>query len=211
MNSHISHKYFILYLAILQCLVIAKNLAMDSPADLLYLCNHIPGILSLLFYFKKYSIIKSFINVGLAVQLGWTVDLLSKSLFDVYIFGSTSYIFDSNAPFAHSISIAVHATTLIPASLITVSKRIGWTSLAISLLYLVTIYYISYYITDPSLDINCVFNMCDIKLFLELISKKMFIPSVFFLIILPTHFLQIVVFNISIYRNNDHKNNYLEK
>ncbi len=162
---------------------------------MLYVCNHIPLILALLFLLKKYSLIKSFINVGLIVQAGWVLDLLGKALFNHYIFGSTVYIFNSYSPLGHTVSIALHTSTLIPAFFMTWKTEPEKYTLKVSLAYMAIIYLMSLYLTEPSLDINCVFNMCNVSFLSSYSSPVLFMPLVTLIIILPTHLMQSAVSN----------------
>jgi|GEM_PF-4622922 len=178
-------------------MVIVKNLTMDTPEYMLYVCNHIPVILAALLYMREYSLIKSFINVGVVIQAGWMVDLLGKLIFNHYVFSSTVYIFNSYSPFGHSVSIALHATTLIPSFFITYKKDSDKRTVPFSILYLAIIYILTLTLSEPGLDINCVFNMCNIPILSSIGTVNTFIPVVFFSIILPTHLIQKSIFLIS--------------
>ena len=115
---------FIIYLVILQVLVFIRNIQAQDFQAFLYICNQIPILLAVFFYFNKINYIKALINLGFLVQIVWTFDLLIKLFFDIYLFGFTMYIFESNNVFYNITAILIHTTTLFPSLFFTYKIRI---------------------------------------------------------------------------------------
>ena len=116
----------------------------STPIHLFWLCNHIPLIIGIAILFRNPFILAAEISLLLFGSLNWSLDFLSKLIFDKYLLGSTSYIFvamsaDSGISILSHLSILplallalflirkpkptawkgsiIHMTALIPASL----------------------------------------------------------------------------------------------
>ncbi|MCA9460218.1 MAG: hypothetical protein KC550_06745, partial [Nanoarchaeota archaeon] len=73
-----------------------------------WFCNHTPLFFAFAFFLKKRNVIKGLINVGFLGQFAWTLDFLSKLLFDTYIFKVTQYVFESQNGLWVLLPIGIH-------------------------------------------------------------------------------------------------------
>lgn len=185
-----SEKFFIFYLIILQILLIYRNIVNENFESMIYFCNHIPIIIAFLLLFENYDYLKAIINVGFLIQIGWILDFLSKLIFGFYIFGSTSYIFSSPYNISILLSILVHFTTLIPLFFIIRKEKTKTKTIYYSVVYLLILFVLSLFFTNPVYDINCVFSACNVG-FLQFNKFTWFyIPIAVFLVIIPTYLIQ---------------------
>lgn len=183
-------KIFIFYLILLQILVIIRNISIHNYEIFFYFCNHIPILIIILLIFEKIDYLKALINIGLLIQIGWVLDFSSKLIFNTYLFGSTSYIFQGANYFSIIVSILIHTTTLIPLFFLIKKEKTKKKSIYYSIIYLIIIFFLTLLLTTPDYDINCVFNACQINFLQFNLFTWFYLPLSLILLILPTYFIQ---------------------
>lgn len=191
-----SNKFKVLasFFLILQLTAILVN-GFSEKFDVFYwFCNHTPLIFAFAFFFRKKSVIKALINVGFIAQFLWTLDFLSKSIFNVYIFQVTRYVFEDIPGIYVLIPILIHVLSTNMALYFTYKKKPSLKILFYSLVYLIILYAMSLSFTDSVDNVNCVYEICGAT---QLIfsSYTYFWPViVFFGIVLPTQGIQYLLY-----------------
>lgn len=185
-------KYYLLgffYLTI-QILIIYLNQGVKSNDIFFWFCNHAPIIFAIAFFTQQFDIIKALINVGLISQLTWTLDLLSKLLFNTYIFEVTSYIFEPQNTINMIYPIIIHVFSTLVALYFTYNIKPTTKTLYLSLLYTILLFIFTILYTSANNDINCVYNACNILA----VNPKLYLPiwpiMIFTIMVIPTHAFQ---------------------
>lgn len=89
-----------------------------TPIHIFWLCNHIPLIIGISILFRSSFFLIAETSLLLIGSLNWSLDFLSKLLFDKYLLGSTSYIFTAFS--ANSgVSILSHLS-ILPLAIIAI-------------------------------------------------------------------------------------------
>ena len=170
---------------------------MNSESMVFYFwyCNHIPLLFSIAFFFKQYQVVKGLIGVGLIPQILWILDLTLYGLFSNELFGFTHYFFELES-IAQMVSVLIiHIFSSLLAFLFTISSKSNKNSLYISLVYILLLQIITLIFTDPSLNINCVQEICGIENFTPPLYSYYFFILTFVVMVLPAYVLQILAFN----------------
>ena len=72
---------------------IITNIIVKTPHSLIWFCNHASLILGFAFIFRSSFWITAELNIGFFPQLFWSIDVLSKLIFNRFVFGFTDYMF----------------------------------------------------------------------------------------------------------------------
>lgn len=190
----VSVKVFIVYLFFLQFIIVWRNFEIHNYDVFFFVCDHVAILLAISFFFEKYDWVKALINVGFLGQLFWLFDLLSKLVFDVYLFGVTNYIFGGGSLFWGIVSSLVHLSTLIPALLLTMRYETKKSSFYYSILYLVIVYVLVLLFTNSQSDINCVYNACGISFLQFDYFTFFYLPIAVLLVLFPTYYFQKILY-----------------
>ncbi|MDA3855907.1 MAG: hypothetical protein PF569_06600 [Candidatus Woesearchaeota archaeon] len=187
-----SNKFKVLgsFFLILEFTAILANGFSDRYDVFYWFCNHTPLIFAFAFFFRKKNVIKALINVGFIAQFLWTLDFLSKLIFNVYIFKVTRYVFEDIHGIYVLIPILIHVLSTNMAFYFTYKKKPTLKILFYSLVYLIFLYAMTLTYTDPARNINCVYEICGTTQ-LTFASYTYFWPIiVFFGIVIPSHGIQ---------------------
>ncbi len=186
----------IIFLVILQFLLIYLALKIDNLPVLFWFCNHTPLLLALSFYFKKPQLIKSLLNVGFLFQFFWTIDFFSKILFNKYIFGTTEYLFAEPYGWMVIIPILSHIVMMNLVLITTIKIKPQFTNLFYSTIYILFLFAFTVNFTPVDVNINCVHKVCNLGYTFQ--GYTYFWPLfTFFLIILPTHIIQNLLYKLN--------------
>ncbi|MCH8519198.1 MAG: hypothetical protein LAT82_00395 [Nanoarchaeota archaeon] len=180
----------------LQLFIYIANMNSESMVFYYWYCNHIPILFSLAFFFKQYQVVKGLIGVGLIPQVLWILDLMLYGLFSYQLFGFTQYFFELESSTQMISVLIIHVFSSLLAFLLTISVKPNYKSLITSLVYVLFLQLITLIFTDPSLNINCVQEICGLENFTPLLYKYYFFILTFIVMVLPSYFIQIGVFNI---------------
>jgi hypothetical protein len=178
---------------LVQTLAIIRNITSDYFSFFWY-CDFAPGVFAILFFLKKDQAIKGFLNIGLFLQTGYALALIYKLTFGTSPFGIT---IDILGPFQTITTLILHLST-ITILLTTYKIKPKKTSLLYSLIFLILIYSIILIFTTPGITTPVNYNYVYYsKILTPHIPNytKLWIPLAFLLIVLPTHFLQLLIYN----------------
>ena len=127
--------------------------------NIFWLCNHIPLIIGISILFRSSYILIAETSLLLIGSAAWILDFFSKLLFDKYLLGFTTYIFEGSSV-ALSVSTISHLTILPLA--ITAIFLIGkpepkaW---HFSIYHSMIIFVISF-LVGTTYNLNCFFRTC---------------------------------------------------
>ncbi|MFT4244772.1 MAG: hypothetical protein ACMXYB_04955 [Candidatus Woesearchaeota archaeon] len=180
----------------LQLFIYIVNMGSESLVFYYWYCNHIPILFSIAFFFKQYQVVKGLIGVGLIPQILWILDLSLYAIFSFQLFGFTQYFFELES-IAQMISILIiHVFSSLLALVFTISIRPNKKSLYVSLVYVLLLQIITLIFTTPSLNINCVEEICGLENFTPPLYSYYFFILTFVVMVLPAYILQILAFNL---------------
>jgi hypothetical protein len=202
-NQYIIIGYFFL---IMQVLIILSNYYTGRMHVMFWFCSHTPLIFGLAFLLDKKDVIKGLINVGFLFQFAWTLDFLSKLIFNVYIFWVTDYLFNEPHGLYMLVPILVHILGANLALFMTYKEKPNLRALFYSLIYLVIIYWVSLAYTIPERNVNCVHLLCGIPQYTFPYYTNLWLLTALVLIVLPTHGIQYLLYRIS--QKHSHKNQH---
>ena len=191
MKRPIERKYKVLgiYFLILQLFVFLRNHLLGEQILFFYYCDNIALFLAIGFLTRNIQLIKGLISSGLILQVVYLLDLLSIIFFDQELTGTTIYLFDYNT-FLLIITLFMHFGTAFVALLFTVQEETRWTALLYALAYLAFLYFTTIAFTPKELDMNCIFNACDVSWAYFEGFTRWWIVTAFLCLVIPTHLLQ---------------------
>jgi len=156
----------------------------ESPIYFFWLCNHIPLIIGIAIFFRNSFWLTAEISLLFFGSLNWSLDFLSKLIFDQYLLGSTDYIF-TGISIQSATSILLHLSTL-PLTLLAFfiiheKNKTAWKG---SLLHMIILTPISFYF-GMEYNLNCLLKSCIDWLPTFNLYPIMFFISYFFLFVIP--------------------------
>ncbi|MCA9496753.1 MAG: hypothetical protein KC589_07425 [Nanoarchaeota archaeon] len=196
-------KYFYLgiFFSVIQILVLIRNQILDEHILFFYYCDNIALFLAIAFFIRNIPLIKALISTGLILQLVYLIDLISYYLFGVQVTGATTYLANYSI-FAMIITLLMHLATAFIALLFVFKEKNKLISLLYAFIYMCFLYFTTIFFTHPDYDINCVFNACGTSaLYFEGFTTY-WIPLGFLFLIIPTHYLQELIYFIHKKINN---------
>ena len=179
----------------LQLFIYIVNMGSESMIFYYWYCNHIPLLFSIAFFFKQYQVVKGLIGVGLIPQILWILDLSLYAIFSFQLFGFTQYFFELESIIQMISVLIIHIFSSLLAFLFTISIKPNKNSLFISLVYIFLLQIITLMFTDPTLNINCVQEICGLENFTPPLYPYYFFILTFVVMVLPAYVLQILAFN----------------
>ncbi|MCR4285098.1 MAG: hypothetical protein NUV97_03595 [archaeon] len=146
-------------LIVISLIRIAILILYSSPIHIFWLCNHIPLIIGIAILFRNSFILSAEIALLFFGSLNWSLDFLSKLLFNKYLLGSTYEIFADLS--ANSIISIISHLSVLPLALIALflmnkPEPKAW---KISIIHMIILVPISLYFSQ-SFNINCLARPC---------------------------------------------------
>ncbi len=180
--------YLIISLLIIQILAFIRNRYIGFFFFFWY-CDFSPGIFAILFIFKKYQAINGLLNIGFFAQLAYLLILLYKLFFGISLFG---FVFNFYNNFDLCVTLRLHISTLV-IFFATCKFRSKPSSLLYSLIFLVLIYCIVLFFTNPSYDISENYNYIYYSSIISPYTKyytQLWVLLSFTIVVLPTYFFK---------------------
>ncbi|MCA9497504.1 MAG: hypothetical protein KC589_11280, partial [Nanoarchaeota archaeon] len=166
--------------------------------------NHTPLFFAFAFFLGKKDVIKGLINVGFLGQFFWTLDFLSKLIFNSYIFKVTNYIFEADNGMWVLVPIGIHVFATNLAFLFTYKKKPTIYTAFYSLIYIIFLYAGTLTYTLAERNVNCIMQICGATS-LTFNNYTNFWPIIaFFLVAMPTQGIQYLVYKLT--KKNDKTN-----
>ena len=191
-----NQRYFILgvFFLILQLFVIIENYNASKYDTFFWFCNHALLLFAIGFFTKNNDLIKGLINVGLLAQLVWSIDFLSRILFEIHVFNITNYIFESPSSLWTLLTITIHlfATTL--SLYITRNIKPTNKTLLYSILYTIILYISTIIFTLPQNNINWSYEIGGVIGYSSPLYTLFWPFIVIIIIILPTQTIQCYIY-----------------
>lgn len=149
---------FFLFLGIVS---IANSMYYQHPTQILYLCYFGLIFIGIGILTKRSYIIMSQVYI-LAIPLSiWSIDFLYQLILNKPLLGITDYFFLNSGIYLWKITTLHHLFTvplaIYAASLIGLKKKDAWIW---SFIQIILIFIVVTLLSDPELNINCVFNPC---------------------------------------------------
>lgn len=160
----------------------------STPIHIFWLCNHIPLIIGISILARNSFLLAAETSLLFAGSLNWSLDFLSKLIFDQYLLGSTSYIFAAISTDS-TISILSHLgilpLALLAIFLIKKPKPKAWHGSLVHMLILAPIpfYFGKFY------NLNCLLEPCASWLPNFPIYPPIFFATYLVLFVIPTSLL----------------------
>lgn len=180
-----------IFFLILQILIIWRNVWLDDYLSFLWLCDFLPILFAISFFFKKVQFTKGLINLCLIPQLVYFIDLI------IYTFSKGAYTLGfiptviSGPMIFFLISVFAHLLSTSVAFILTYREKTEKISLAYSLVLLMIIFCLTLYFSPAQRNVNCVFFFHGIIFNFYGIYYTLLWPILVFLfIIFPTYFTQ---------------------
>lgn len=162
-----------------------------------WFCNHSPLFFGIAFLLNKKDVIKALINAGFIGQFVWILDLLSKLVFDIYLFNLTQYVFETPDVSWVTITIISHVLATNIALYFTYKSEPKRIILLYSFIYLILLYIITLSFTPIDRNVNCVYEVCGLT-GLTFPFYFIFWPiAAFIVMVLPVYGLQNLLYNFS--------------
>jgi hypothetical protein len=194
MKKEKSQKFlYISFFLFMQALIITKNLINPGENSFLWFCDFVPLLLIIGYYFDWIQFTKSLINIGFIAQNLFVIDILFNFILGHSLFGFSTKLFESGH-LQIFFSFLIHIFPLNLAFIHTYKIKNKFSSLVYSFIFLSLIYIMTLYLSNPLQDINYVFNPganLNIPYYSEL-----WIPIVFIVVVIPTYFLQLFVYEL---------------
>jgi len=147
----------LIFFSTLSMLAITKY---GYPEYFFWASNHIPILIGFAILFRSSFLLTAEISLIVVAELGWSLDFLSKLLFNFHIFGSTAYMFNPTYPaplywegMQHLIILPLSLTALF---MIKKSEPNAW---KLALTHGLIIVIISFLISS-SFNLNCIHKSC---------------------------------------------------
>lgn len=177
-----------LFFLFLQFLLLYRNFLFESQLNLFYYCNHLPILLSIFFFYKKYDYIKALISFGFIPQLFWNIDIILN------LFGITDLDFIGDLflfEIEHMIiTILIHLIVFIALYFVykfeTNSKTLLYSFYYIILIYIIVLLFVS----PDEADVNCIYDACYLEFLYFDLYTYFWIPIAFITMVLPGYYLQ---------------------
>ncbi len=174
---------------LLQIVAIARNLYFDF-VYFFWFCDFVPIILAVAFFFRKDSVVKGVINIGLFPQLIYTFGFIVKIFFGVSFLSDVELVWGYSM-FVIFSSIFIHLATVIAFGF-TYKVEPKGRDMGYSLMGLVLIYIMVAVFTLPMDSINYVFLLSN---FFRVDALSIFwIPITFLIVVVPTYWFQVFVY-----------------
>lgn len=187
-----SNNFYIIggiFFLLTQLFIIIVNINAQDYSFYYWFCNHTPLLLSIAFFTKKIQVIKGIVSVGLFPQMLWILDLIFN-VFNVTLFGFTSYFFELESTLTIFSILLIHIFTTTIALLLVFLQDTKRSSLLYSFIYLVLLLIITFLFTNPANNTNCIYEICGLEQF-QIPLYTLFWPFLTFIVfILPSYILQ---------------------
>lgn len=197
--------YLGLFFLFLQFVVILGSFRTDTFDIFFWFCNHTPLFFAIAFFIRNMNLIKAFINVGFLIQFLWFLDFLFALLFDFYIIGMTNYVFEDLVGFTILIPILLHIFSTNVALIFTFKEKTNYVVLFYSFFYLSFLFFLTFLFTSPENNINCIYEICEFESLTFPFYTYLWVPVMFFLIILPTFYFQKLLYYIYYLKKREYK------
>lgn len=179
-----------LFFLFLQVLIFYSIIKIGNYELFLWFCDHSPLLFAIAFFMRNINIIKALINIGFLGQFLWLIDFLAKTIFDVYLFGITDYIFTGEIGLLNLIPILAHILSTFLALLFTFREKTKKNVLFISVIYLFALFILTLIFTSSVNNINCIYQVC-VYNNLTFAFYTYFWPLIVFLVVIfPTYLIQ---------------------
>lgn len=173
----------------LQIFILLINDNSILTLNLFWVCNHIPLLLALSFYFNKKQAVKGLITAGFIGQFIWALDFLSYFIISNHLFGFTSRVMNLNE-IQLLITLAAHFLGTFVALLATYKDKIKPQSLKYTYAYLLPLFFLTYLFTPISYNINCIHEICGLEAY-TFSGYTLALPFlVTFILIIPGYYFQ---------------------
>lgn len=130
-----------------------------TPVHIFWLCNHIPLIIGISILARNSFLLAAETSLLLIGSLNWSLDFLSKLIFDKHILGSTSYIFTAIS--TDSITSILSHLSILPFAILALfliknPKPKAWQGSLVHMLILIpaSFYFGKFY------NLNCLLKPC---------------------------------------------------
>lgn len=167
------------------------NILSDTPYNLVWFCNHTAIILGLAFLFRSSFWVMAELSIGFIPQLLWTIDFLSKLIFNKFVFGFTDYMFLPDYNQALYI-LSWNHVFMLPLALVGLyllknPVKDAWKG---SLLHGILLIPLSYWIGSlVGTSLNCVQKSCIFFIPTSLLYQVLWPPLFFLVVAIPTSLL----------------------
>jgi len=177
-----------IFFILLSIIGIIMNIKAKTSYNLVSFCNHTSIILGLAFIFRSSFWITAELNIGLFPQLLWSIDFLSKLIFNRFIFGFTNYMFFPDYPKALYI-LSWNHVFIVPIALLglyflNTPKKDAWKG---SLLHGILLIPLSHIFDNRNL--NCMLESCVPFIPTNALYKIIWPFIMLIIVIIPTNFL----------------------
>ena len=190
-NANAYFYWGLLFLCI-QLLVVIRNI-LSGYLTFFWYCDFTPGLFALFFFLKNEQAIKGILSIGLIGQLTYSALLLYKIIFGISLFG---YIFDFQNNFELISTLILHFATLF-VIIATYRVKVTYKSLIYSFTFLTILYLSVLLFTAPNYEINGNYNFIyysdSLSPHLQYYTS-LWIVLAFTLIVLPTYYLQMLLY-----------------
>ena len=174
---------------LLSIIGIIVNIRAETHYNLVWFCNHTSLILGLAFIFRSSFWITAQLNIGFFPQLFWSIDFLSKLLFNRFIFGFTDYMFSPYYDKALYIlswnHIFIMPIALVVLYFLNTPRKDAWKG---SLLHSILLIPLSYMFA-PDLNLNCMHKSCLFFIPTFTFYKIIWPLIMLIIVIIPTNYL----------------------
>lgn len=183
---------------ILQLMLLYKYIFIAEFSNMLWFCSHVPFLFGIAFFIRNINLIKSLISIGLTIQIIWIIDYLGKLFLGIYIIGETTYMFNGMDIFSYTTSIFEHFFSSILALVIVYKYKPKKEIFIYAFIYLIIILILTLIFSSESQNYNLVYNL---KIFNEFTFPGYSFVWIFMtmiLIVIPTYYLQIILYRLNI-------------
>jgi len=173
---------------IFSSLFVIYFMAKENPVYIFWLSNHAPLIIGIAILTRNYLLLTAEIALIFVGELGWSLDFLSKLLFDFYLFGSTEYLFSPSYPTTLYWASMEHLIILpvgIVALFLLKKAENAW---KLSLAHGLVVLFISF-LFGSQYNLNCIYNSC-ISWLPTFNFYSIIWPIIYFIVfVLPANFI----------------------
>ena len=183
-----------IFFIVISIIGIIINIVTKTPYNLVWFCNHTTLILGLAFLFRSSFWITAEINIGFFPQLLWSIDFLSKLIFNRFVFGFTDYMFSPHYHKALYIlswnHIFMLPIALIGLYLLDKPPKDAWKGSLIHGIILIPLSYIFAYGTN----LNCLHESCLFFIPSNIFYKTLWLPLIMVIFIILMNYILCLVY-----------------
>lgn len=184
-NKYISAIVFFIFM---QILVIIKNISVRDYSLFFWFCDFAPILFVIALMLRDDQLVKGIINIGLILQIFFSLSILAGVLFNINLFGFLGYI-HSYTDFYIAVSLAIHLLSANIALLITYKTKTRIKSLLYSAAILIIMFILTLTFTNSYENINYVYKIGFFGLAIPY-STPLWVLLSFLVIVVPTYFIQ---------------------